>query len=313
MNIAAYFLMLPSIFLGVIMGANDAGNILGPTIANGILKFKKAVYYVTAMILIGALVGGIPSLKVASSLVKVDTAGIVIINTSASLITLFFLRKELPISMTQAIVGANVGVGLLLKEVNTKLLLYVVLGWFSTPVMSFVVAFITFKFFALIFRGIRNLRIRDLALRLLLWFFTLYGAYSYGANNAGKVTGILVQSGFNKYLLLLFGGLSLSAGIFFFGKRTIYTIGRSLVALDDFSAMISISASAMTIWLYSLVGLPISAAHAIVGSIIGVGYARGTKIRDARVVQRIFFSWLQAPLYSGIFSAFLFSIFKLLW
>jgi len=313
MNFFSVLLFIPSIMLGLIMGANDAGNILGPTVGNGIFKMKRALYASSVFIIIGALLGGNPGMKVASGLVKVDVPGVFIINLSASLITIYFLKNNLPISMTQAIVGANIGIGILLKEINTKLLLYIILGWFTTPIVSFGLGFALQKILATVLRGIRNLRIRYYILRILLWGFTLYGAYSLGANNAGKISGILYQRGYNMYLLLLLSGISLSAGILFFGKRSIYAIGREIVALDDFTAMVSIATVSFTVWLYSIIGLPISAAHSVVGSIVGVGYSKGTKLQNPRTFQKIMFSWLQAPLYSGIFCALVYSIYKLLW
>lgn len=306
-------LFLPSITLGIIMGGNDAGNILGPTVANGIFKVKKALIVCSSMVILGALLGGLPGMRVASSLVKVNIIEVIIINLSASLVTFLFLMRKLPISMTQAIVGANVGVGTLTKEVEPKILLSITIGWFLTPIVSYAISFVFFKFFSRIFKRIKNIRFRSTLLRFMLWFFTIYGSYSLGANNAGKITGILYNKGFNAVFLLALSGVSLSIGIVLLGKRTIYTVGRELIHIDDFSAMISISSSAFTIWLFSLVGLPISAAHSIVGSILGIGGANGTRITNKKIFQKIIFSWLEAPVYSGIFSALLLSICKLLW
>jgi len=299
--------------LGVIMGGNDAGNILGATVANGIFKVKKALIVCSSMVILGALLGGLPGMKVASSLIRVNIIEVIIINLSASLVTFLFLMRKLPISMTQAIVGANVGVGILTKEVEPKILLSITIGWFLTPIVSYAISFVFFKFFSRIFRRIKNIRFRNTLLRFMLWFFTIYGSYSLGANNAGKITGILYNKGFNALFLLALSGVSLSIGIVLLGKRTIYTVGRELIHIDDFSAMISISSSAFTIWLFSLIGLPISAAHSIVGSILGIGGANGTRITNKKIFQKIIFSWLEAPVYSGIFSAFLLSIYKLLW
>ncbi|QAV33159.1 inorganic phosphate transporter, PiT family [Fervidobacterium changbaicum] len=313
MNVLDVLLFLPSIFLGIIMGGNDAGNTLGVTIGNGVFKAKKAITIAAIVVIIGAFLGGKPGLKLASGIVKVDLAGMVIINLSAAVVTLFFLRKGLPISMTQAIIGANVGVGILLKNINTQILLYIVLGWFSTPVVAFILGFTLQKVLSTMFRGIRNLQVRFYILRVFLWFFTIYGAYSMGANDVGKITGILYQRGYNSYLLLFIGGLSLSAGIVLLSKKTIYTLGRELIALDDFTAMMTVATQALTIWLYSLVGLPVSPAHAIIGSLVGVGYSKGTRLQNPKVFQKILFSWIEAPLYGGIFSALMYSIYKLLW
>lgn len=306
-------LFLPSIVLGIIMGGNDAGNILGPTVANGIFKVRRAVLVSSIFVICGAVVGGLPGMKVASSLVKLNTKEVIIINISASFITFIFLIRKLPISMTQAIVGANVGVGILIKEIEPKILLSITMGWFLTPVFAYFFSFILFKFFSLIFKSIKNIRVRSSILKFMLWVFTIYGSYSLGANNAGKITGILYNMGFNVIFLLALSGISLSLGIILLGKRTIYTVGRELINIDDFSAMVSVSSSAFTIWFFSIIGLPVSAAHSIVGSILGIGAANGTKITNKKIFQRIIFSWLEAPVYSGIFSALLLSICKLLW
>ncbi|HOQ39238.1 MAG TPA: inorganic phosphate transporter [Fervidobacterium sp.] len=295
------------------MGGNDAGNVLGPTVSIGIFKVRRTLIIFSIVVIIGALLGGATGVKTASTLVKVDVAGNVIINISAILVILIFLSKKLPIAVTQAIIGANIGVGLVAKELNIKLLLLIIIGWFLTPILSFVMGFIFYRFFALIFRGIKNLQMRNTVLYILLWIFTLYGAFSLGANNAGKISGILYASGYDMVLLLLMSGLSLALGIVLLGKQTIYTVGRELMPLDDFSSMVTVFSSAFSIWFFSLMGLPVSASHAAIGSITGVGYSKGVRIQNETVFKRILFSWIEAPLYGGLFSALLFSVYRLLW
>lgn len=306
-------LFLPAVVLGVVMGGNDAGNLLGPTVANGIFKAKKTILLCAFMIIFGSLLGGGPGIRVTASLIKTNLSEAVIINISATLITLFFLLQNLPISMTQAIIGATVGVGILTKTIETKVLLFIVIGWFLTPVSAYVIGFTVFEISSVLFKKIKKLQVRTWILKILLWAFTLYGAYTTGANNAGKITGVLYGKGYNIYLLLIVSGLSLAIGVVFLGKRTIYTVGRELVQLDDFSATVVVLSTALTIGLFSIIGLPISSAHAIVGSILGIAWARGTKVSNAKVFKKIIFSWLEAPLFSGIFSVLIYSLFKILW
>lgn len=306
-------LFIPSIFLGILMGGNDAGNVLGPTVSTGIFKARRTLLIFSIVVIIGALLGGATGVKTASTLVEVDTVGNAIINISAIMVCLIFLNRKLPIAVTQAIIGASVGVGLIARGLNVELLFFIIIGWFLTPVLSFGIGFAFNRSFGLIFRGIRNLQLRNVVLHVLLWIFTLYGAFSLGANNAGKISGILYASGYNMILLLLMSGLSLALGILMLGKRTIYTVGRELIPLDDFSSMVSVLSSAFSIWLFSLFGLPVSASHAAIGSITGVGYSKGVRIQNEKTFRKILFSWIQAPLYGGLFSALLFSIYKLLW
>lgn len=305
-------LFLPIVVLGIVMGANDAGSLLGPTIANGIFKPKKAIFLCTIMLVLGSLTGGMPGMIVASNLIETTLFEAMIINISSTVITFFFLLQKLPISMTQAIVGATVGVGIMTKEIETKVLLSIVVGWFLTPISGYIIGFMLFKLLSQIFKRIKRLQIRTQILKGMLWLFTLYGAYTTGANNAGKITGILYGKGYNAYILLFISGLSLSLGFIFLGKRTIYTLGKELVHLDDFSVGVVVFSTSITVGLFSVVGLPISSAHAIVGSILGIAWANGTKISNERIFRKIIFSWLEAPLFSGIFSVFIFSLFKIL-
>ncbi|KAF2960913.1 inorganic phosphate transporter [Fervidobacterium sp. 2310opik-2] len=310
---AAFVFFLLSFLLGIVMGSNDAGNILGPTVANGVFKQRKALIVSSIFVIAGAMLGGLPGMRVASSLVKTSIAEAIIINLSVISVTIYFLLNKLPISMTQVIVGANVGIGIVTKELDPKILLGIVFAWFLTPVISYTVSFAFFKTFSIIFKRIKNLQSRNILLMIMLWGFTIYGSYSLGANNAGKITGILYNKGINVYFLLFFSGITLALGIFLFGKRTIYTVGKELIPLDSFSSMVCIFSSSFSIWFFSQFGLPVSSAHAIVGSILGSGTARGTKIVNKNIFQKIVFSWIEAPILSGLFSALLLLIYRLLW
>ena len=60
-------------------------------------------------------------------------------------------------------------------------------------------------------------------------------------------------------------------------------------------------------------GLPISTTHTLVGSVLGVGMARGVASLNMNLIRNIFMSWFITLPAGGILSVIFYSIFKALW
>jgi PiT family inorganic phosphate transporter len=88
-------------------------------------------------------------------------------------------------------------------------------------------------------------------------------------------------------------------------------VGKGILEMDHFSSAISIFGVSVSLWLFSLIGIPVSASQAIIGSIIGVGLATGTKTFDYKLILKIVFGWIGTPLASGLISVLLIRVFKL--
>ncbi|MFW6304320.1 MAG: inorganic phosphate transporter [Candidatus Saliniplasma sp.] len=131
-----------------------------------------------------------------------------------------------------------------------------------------------------------------------------YVAFSFGANNVGNAVGPIVlvmqatlgTSGLPYFLsndvLLLFGGIGLAIGISTWGYKVIQTVGFNLTALTNTRGF-SVDFGAATVMLVAaMMGMPISTSHTVVGSVLGVGLARGVEAIDLSVIRRIIISWL---------------------
>ena len=57
-------------------------------------------------------------------------------------------------------------------------------------------------------------------------------------------------------------------------------------------------------------GIPVSTTHILVGSVLGVGLARGIGALDLRVVGSIFISWIATVPLAAVLSVFFFYFFK---
>jgi PiT family inorganic phosphate transporter len=125
-----------------------------------------------------------------------------------------------------------------------------------------------------------------------------YVAFSHGANDVANAMGplaVILAFGWNEidtvYLLAL-GGVGLAIGISTWGYKVIRTVGGRITALTNTRGFSVDFAAATVVLTASKLGLPVSTSHAVVGSVIGVGLARGLDAVDLTVVKKIVYSWL---------------------
>lgn len=92
--------------------------------------------------------------------------------------------------------------------------------------------------------------------------------------------------------ILALGGLGIVVGLATWGYRVIETIGKKITSLTPSRGFSAEFATATTVLVCSKMGLPISTSHTLVGSVIGVGVARGMAALNLRVILAIVNSWL---------------------
>lgn len=131
-----------------------------------------------------------------------------------------------------------------------------------------------------------------------------YIAFSFGANNVGNAIGpilLIIENTFGNasvplYLkseiLLLIGGGGLALGISTWGYKVIKTVGFQLTSLTDTRGFSVTFGAATTMLVASMVGMPVSTSHTVVGAVLGVGLARGVEALDLSVIKKIIVSWL---------------------
>lgn len=105
--------------------------------------------------------------------------------------------------------------------------------------------------------------------------------------------------------ILLLGGGGIVLGLITLGYRVMLTVGKKITELTPSRGFCAELAAATTVVLASKTGLPVSTTHILVGSVLGVGMARGIGALDLRVVFNIIVSWL-VTLPAGAVMAMLF-------
>lgn len=129
-------------------------------------------------------------------------------------------------------------------------------------------------------------------------------AFAHGANDVANAIGplaaaigvlttgyISAQAAVPIWTLAL-GGVGIVVGLATWGWRVIETIGRKITELTPTRGFSAEFGAAATILIASRLGLPISTTHTLVGSVIGVGLARGIEALDLRTTRHIMLSWI---------------------
>lgn len=149
-------------------------------------------------------------------------------------------------------------------------------------------------------------------------------AFSHGANDVANAigplsaamdvltTGVIPQQGAVPTWALALGGLGIVIGLATWGWRVIATIGKKITELTPTRGFAAEFGAASTILVATWMGLPISTTHTLVGSVIGVGLARGIEALDLSTTRDIVVSWvITVPVSAGITVGFFYLLFNI--
>ncbi|MBW2653465.1 MAG: anion permease [Deltaproteobacteria bacterium] len=289
--------LLGGIFLGWSLGANDASNIFGTAVSSRMIKFWTAALLASVFVILGALISGQAGIETLKSLTSFNISQAIISSIAAALTVSVMTFLGLPVSTSQAVVGAIIGIGIINGQLNIAGLGKVFICWFTTPIGGALITITLYKFLAF---GYNYLKIglfgSDQLLKTCLIISGSYGAYALGANNVANVTAVFVGAGtLSIFGAALIGGLSIAFGILTFSRPVMETIGKKLVSLDPFSALMVSMAVGITIHIYTIIGVPVSSSQAVVGSVIGIGIIKGASTVNTHTLKNILLAWFLTP------------------
>jgi PiT family inorganic phosphate transporter len=289
--------LLSAIFLGWALGANNQANVFGSAVSSKMVRFWTAAILASIFVLLGSLLEGESCINTYTGLTRM-TVQLAVISSLASagtvtLMTLF----GLPVSTSQTVPGAIFAIGLLNRQLNVAGMEKVVACWFGTPVGGLVLAVLVYYGLAAVYNRLKmNLFQSDKVLRVCLIIAGAYGAYTLGANNVANVTAVFVGAGLlTVFSAVLIGGLSIGFGIMTYSRPVIETVGKKLVKLDAFSALVVVLAESITVHMYTFIGVPVSTSQAVVGAILGVGIIKGISTIRRRTMVNILLAWFLTP------------------
>ena len=161
------FSILGGVFLGWSLGANDASNVIGPAVTSRMLRFTTAAIMASLFVLMGALLQGRSGINTLSGLTQMTLHQAVLASISAAITVTLMTIWRLPVSTSQAVVGAIIGVGFVNRNIDMTGLGKVVTCWVGTPVGGAIMAVVVYRALAAVNNRMRpNLLESDALLRI---------------------------------------------------------------------------------------------------------------------------------------------------
>jgi len=341
MELTIFLFLLGGLFLGWSLGANDAANVFGTAVGTRMVSFKTAAIVCSIFVILGSVISGAGTTETIGKLGAINALpGAFACCVAAGLSVYLMTKFGLPVSTTQAIVGAIIGWNLFTgSETNYKVLTTILATWVLCPILAGLIAI---GIFLAVKKIIVNSKIHILRLdaytRIALLLAGAFGAYSLGANNIANVMGVFINiSPFTDIniasffvfssvqQLFLLGGLAIAFGVFTYSKKVMFTVGADLLKLSPLSAFVVVLSHSIVLFLFASQGIssfltslnlpslplvPVSSSQAIVGGVIGVGLLKGGKEVKWSVAGKISIGWVVLPLITMVISMLILFILK---
>ena len=147
-------------------------------------------------------------------------------------------------------------------------------------------------------------------------------AFAHGSNDVANAIGPvaavanILQSGTIGGLgsvplwLIILGGIGIVVGLATWGYKVIGTIGKKITEITPTRGFSAEFSTALVVLACSRLGLPVSTSQVLVGSVIGIGLAKGIVAVDLKVIKRIMTCWIITVPASAVTAAIIFICIK---
>ena len=149
-------------------------------------------------------------------------------------------------------------------------------------------------------------------------------AFAHGSNDVANAIGPLaavtniLQSGSIEGIvgvplwLIVLGGIGIVIGLATWGYKVIGTIGRKITEITPTRGFSAEFSTALVVLMCSRFGLPVSTSQVLVGSVIGIGFAKGIVAVDLKVIKKILVGWVITVPLSAATAAIIFVFIKII-
>ena len=314
------FLVILALAFDFMNGFHDAANAIATIVSTGVLKPYQAVLWasffnVAAIFVfdlhVAATVGkGTVNLNVIDHYV---IFGALVGALSWNIITWYY---GIPSSSSHALIGGLVGAGIAKAGIGSLVasgVFKIVAFIFVSPMLGMLLGSIMMLLVSWMARHQQPRKIDKWFRRLQLISAGLY-SLGHGANDAQKTMGII-------WVLLIASGhilaserhpplwvitscyLAMGMGTLFGGWRIVKTMGQKLTKLRPVGGFCAETGGAMTLFLASGLGIPVSTTHTITGAIVGVGSSKKLSAVRWGLAGSIVWAWILTIPAAGLIAA----------
>ncbi len=324
--LATLALIAVALIFDYINGFHDAANSIATIVATRVLTPGQAVIWAATFNFLAAFGFGTAVAKtVGSGMIDLDvvTSAVIFGGLMGAIIwDLITWWVGLPTSSSHALVGgyagaaiAKAGFGSLIASGWTKTLIFIVLA----PMMGMGLGFLLSVISLWMFRGFSPARVDTWFRRLQLLSAAFY-SLGHGTNDAQKtmgiIAGVLFTAGYLQtfdipFWVVISAHVAIALGTLSGGWRIVHTMGSKITKLQPFGGFSAETAGAITLFIASAFGIPVSTTHTITGAIVGVGSVRRLSAVRWGVAQRIVWAWILTIPASAAIAALIYQVLTL--
>ncbi len=289
-------------------GLHDAANSIATVVSTRVLKPQYAVAWAAFFNFIAFLFFG---LHVADTVGRgIVDAGVIdarlIFGALMGAISwnLITWALGIPSSSSHALIGGLLGAGIAkagLSAVVWSGVAKTAAAIVLSPAVGLVLALLLVLLVAWVFIRFTPLRADRWFRKLQLVSAALY-SLGHGGNDAQKTMGIiavllysqgLMEGGFHiPFWVVLSCQAAMAFGTLFGGWRIVHTMGSKITRLTPSQGFCAETGGAITLFLATHLGIPVSTTHTITGAIVGVGTARRLSAVRWSVASNIVVAWV---------------------
>ena len=308
-------------------GLHDAANSIATIVSTRVLPPQYAVFWAAFFNFIAFLFFGLHVAQtVGTGIIRPDIIDDrVIFGALMGAISWNLLTWALgiPSSSSHALIGGLVGAGIAKAGIGTVVWSGVIKTGSAvvfSPALGFVLALFLVLAVSWIFVRRTPLAV-DNIFRSLQFVSASFYSLGHGGNDAQKTMGIIAVLLFSHgklggefhvpFWVVLSCQMAMGLGTLFGGWRIVHTMGSKITKLTPMQGFCAETGGAITLFLATGLGIPVSTTHTITGAIIGVGAARRVSAVRWNIAKNIVVAWVITMPMAGIIAAIFYALARL--
>ena len=317
-------LIAVALLFDLLNGFHDAANSIATVVATRVLRPQTAVIWAAFFNFVAFAVFGLHVARtVGTGIVSAGVVdGSVIFGALSGAIVwnIVTWRVGIPSSSSHALIGGLTGAAVAkagLAAVVYGGLAITALGIVLSPLLGFVLAQLLVVIVHWASRNSAPFAV-DRRFRVLQLVSASMYSLGHGGNDAQKTMGIIAVLLFSQGLLgnefhvpfwvVISCQAAMGLGTLLGGWRIVHTMGSRITHLKPIQGFCAETGGALTLFLATALGVPVSTTHTITGAIVGVGAARRAAAVRWPVAQRIVVAWVMTLPAAGLIGALVFTL-----
>ncbi len=308
-------------------GLHDAANSIATIVSTRVLRPQYAVFWAAFFNFIAFLFFGLHVAQtIGTGIITPDIIDdYVIFGALMGAISWNLLTWALgiPSSSSHALIGGLVGAGIAKAGIGTVVWSGVIKTGSAvvfSPALGFALALFLVLAVSWIFVRRTPLAV-DNIFRSLQFVSASFYSLGHGGNDAQKTMGIIAVLLFSHgklggefhvpFWVVLSCQMAMGLGTLFGGWRIVHTMGSKITKLTPMQGFCAETGGAITLFLATGLGIPVSTTHTITGAIVGVGAARRISAVRWNIAKNIVVAWVITMPMAGIIAAIFYALARL--